>query len=238
MFDDFWRGLSDTFNGWFNPGPQQVGGPGQGMAEAPGGGYQSTSSPDSGGSSGAGDLFKTIGGAIAPGLGMLATSAVANKAFPSSPGRVIQLPGSPGAPGGDPRSAEGRAAEEIRLQNAGAASESLAKARAGELDPDVEYKLRKRVRSADAARGMLETGGSGGRELSAVQDEVQRVINREAGNVGTFTGGYQPQQLPGAASPGQGMYIPGQENPWAKLTTAALAPGIGQATKDLYKWFI
>jgi len=225
--NDFWSSIRNSYNNWFTPQPQQVGGPGPGMVSTESGGYQpsnmsvgeSAPAPASGGG-GYGDAFKSLGS----GAAQLGAYALINKLFPSTPNRVI----SP-----DTRTEQGTAAENLRLQNAGSASGALSNARAGKLDPYMEQQVRRRSRSADAARGMLETGGSAGRETNAVQEELNRVLNREAGNVSNMTSGYAQRPA---------MSMPGHENPWAKVITAALMPGIGQAGKTgagaLSNWFI
>lgn len=217
MDSDFWTGLRDAFTNWFSGGnAQQYTGyePMETTIPQPGGPAAQS------GQSGLGSVFKGLGREVAPGLAQMGSAALINKMFPSTPGKVI-------AP--DTRTPQGTAAENLRLQNAGASSGALAQARAGQLDPYMEHEIKRKVRAADAARGMLNTGGSGVREVNAIQEELNRVINREGGNVSAMTQGYN-NSWP--------MYRPGQENPWAKLATAALQPGIGAIAKKAYDTWV
>lgn len=217
--NDFWSGLRNTFTTYFQNGSS--GSQGYNSPDPMGetGSRNVAYSPQAASNNGWGDTFKSIGHEAAPGLAQLGFGAITNAAFPSKGAKVIGL---------DPRTAQGAAAENLRLGNASAASDALGRARKGELDPFMEQQVRKRSRAADAARGMLETGGSGVRENNAVQEEVNRTINREAGNVSTMTSGYTPQAF---------TQMPAQENPWAKLFTAALAPAVGKGGQRLYdRW--
>ena len=163
--------------------------------------------------------FQSFGKEVGPALGGALGAGFANMAFPGQGERVI---------GADVRTGTGQAAEGLRFQGAQGASKALMNARAGVLDPRLEQKVRSRQRNADAARGSLETGGSGRRETDAIQDELDRVIQRESGNLNSMTSGYQslsPQRMSAT------------RNPWADLLSNAVGPSIQKGLKNSWgKW--
>lgn len=78
------------------------------------------------------------------------------------------------------------------------------------LSPEEQYQIKRGSRSADAARGMFETGGSAERENQAMRQATDTRRQQNLGNLNAFTSGYQPMNVRG---------IEGQENPWAKIIT-------------------
>ena len=86
------------------------------------------------------------------------------------------------------------------------------------------YGLRSSRRSADAGRGMLETGGSATREMndinSAIAGEYNSAMNSGFGNLAALS------------PPMVTREVPKQDNPWAKLIMAAVGPGIDAAGKS------
>ena len=189
-------------------------------------------------------LSETIRG-LAPGLGYLAAASGAQRLFPGTPQKVI----SP-----DVRTPEAVKAEGYRNTAAERLLGLAEQERGPNLDekfegltPREEQRIKSRVRAADAARGMSETGHSAVREREALEDaslkrelafedvklrkEGLRSTNRRdlySSLIGA-TGGYQPRGL---------QHIPGEENPWARILTDALAPGMGNTFGKLYnKWW-
>lgn len=90
------------------------------------------------------------------------------------------------------------------------------------------WDIRNSSRSADAARGMSNTGGSAQRET----DALNRAIGGEFNT--SMNSGLQ------AAGSGYPMHVnqtPAQDNPWAKLLGSALDPAIRNSmTSMLQKW--
>lgn len=165
--------------------------------------------------------FKDFAKEIAPGIGSALVGGAANFLFPGTPARIIGM---------DPRTSNMSQAETTRLGTASMAQSRLAAALRGELDPYTEKQVRARSRNADAARGMLETGGSAEREREAIQAALQEEIKSGFGNVDKFTSGYTPLSI---------AQTPASENPWSKLIGASVAPAAGKAIKaGLQKWWV
>lgn len=90
------------------------------------------------------------------------------------------------------------------------------------------YDIIKQVRSADAARGMLNTGGSGVRETDALNRAIGEAYNTVWKDASGVLAAQPPQQL---------QQIPAQPNPWAKLLAGALGPAASKTTDYLLgKW--
>ena len=162
-----------------------------------------------GGSSGGGltDLlgglfggFKDLSKEILPVLLPAILGGAAQMAFPGEKPKIV---------GTDIRTGAGREAENIRLGAAGQMGQSLSDPFSG-LTPEEQYQTRRTSRSADAARGMLETGGSAQRENTAMLNAISNRRQQNLGNLGSFTSGYQPMNV---------KSVEGQENPWAKIIT-------------------
>ena len=168
--------------------------------------------------------FKDFAKEIAPGVGAAAAGAGIQAFMPGTPSRVMQV---------DPRTATGTAAENLRLGAAGQAASKLNASFTdpyGALTPEEQARVKKTTRSADAARGMLETGGSAVREREALSAENTARQRELYGNVGNLTQGYAPRSV---------NVIPGQESPWARILTAALAPSIGKGFGSaLQRWWV
>ena len=123
-----------------------------------------------------------------------------NMLFPGEKPKIV---------GTDVRTGAGQGAEQIRLNAAGGLGASLQDPFAG-LTGEEQYQIKRTSRAADAARGMLETGGSAERENQQMRLAVAQRRQQNLGNLNAFTSGYQPQNVTPMA---------GQENPWAKLIT-------------------
>lgn len=184
----------------------------------------------------------------APGLAAGSVGLLANMLFPGTPAKTIAT---------DLRSNTGRAAEDMRLGAAGKANAELDKAIAdptyNTLSPEqqdrAKYETRRDSRASGAARGILESGVNLDAENTALlkqkgQWEQQRNqgINQRFADVGNLTGGYQSRWV---------TQTKGEENPWATVATAAMAPAVKRGTeravgvdpteeymKAMKKWFI
>ncbi len=229
--------------------PQAGQGPVQGYSD---GGlvdeYSNPNSPESGimgswggggNSGGGGDspwYMKAAGGflgGLVPAAGAAATGMLIDKMFPGTPGksRAVDLR--------QPEMQRGAVMAENRLANLQKNPNSFG------LPGDPEdintpagqrmYMLRKNYRSAAAAGGRLETGGSQRGEADminkAVGDEYNTAMNSGFSNLNSMTPQLQFQNEPG------------KENPWSRILTSALAPGVktgAQAGMDVInkKWFI
>jgi len=166
--------------------------------------------------------FKDFLRDMAPGVGEALAGGAINMMMPGTPSKVMSF---------DPRTGTGQAAEGLRLGAAQSASSMLQNAFTspyGALTPEEQYRIRKNTRSADAARGALETGGSGYREGTALETANTNRLRELYGNVGNLTSNYQPMQI---------QQIQGAENPWARLLTSSLAPAFGKGFGGLAKKF-
>ena len=86
------------------------------------------------------------------------------------------------------------------------------------------YDITKTSRSADAARGGLNTGGSAVRENNALNTAVGNEYNKVWGDsMGTLAG---QQGMSGYMSPAE-------ENPWAKLVGGAVSPAVSKGLSAL-----
>lgn len=168
--------------------------------------------------------FKAFGKELAPGIGAAATGGLLNLMMPGSNAQVI---------GTDPRTTAGRGAEDLRLQAAQTANTQLQRSFTdpyGALSPEEQERIRKTSRSADAARGALETGGSAYRETTALSDANRQRTQDLYGQVGTLTGGYTPLAV---------NVVPGIKNPWAEILAGVLAPSVGKGFGAVAnKWWI
>lgn len=167
--------------------------------------------------------FKELAKMLIPGLASAGVGLTAQALFPGQGSRIV---------GTDVRTDTGKAAEGIRLGAAGQAGQQLNDSFTspyGALTPEEQDRIKRERRSADAARGMLETGGSGSRESTDLLRANEAKRQQLYGNVGTLTGGYQPY---GTAP------IPGSESPWSRILTMALAPAAEKGFKGLLdKWW-
>lgn len=177
------------------------------------------------------ELFK----GLIPGLGAGLTAALADKAFPGEPQKLIST---------DPRTREGTEAEQMRLASArqlqGEIDKGLADPYYGSLPPEIraqqESEIRRDARAAAAARGILETGRTAEEESKRLIDyraklAEQRLsaLSSRFSQLGTMTGGFQGETQTAMA---------GQENPWAKIGGYA-AGGVGRGMeKALDRWII
>ena len=172
-------------------------------------------------------------GGVIPAAGAAATGMLIDRMFPGTPGaaRAVDMR--------QPEMQRGAVMAEDRLKNLQARPTSFGLPG----DPEVVntpagqrmYQIRKNVRSADAARGALNTGGSALRETEAVNravgDEYNQITNQGFQNLGSMSPQLQFQQEPA------------RENPFARILTSALAPGIAGGLKSgtsaaMKKWFI
>ena len=162
------------------------------------------------------DLAKTIMPIALPAL----IGGAASMAFPGEKSKIV---------GTDPRTGAGKQAESIRLGAAGQMGSALQDPFAG-LTAEEQYQIKRGSRSADAARGSFETGGSAERENQAMMAAVSNRRQQNLGNLNAFTGGYQPMNV---------QPLAGQENPWAKIITgvAGSQPVQQGFSKLLDKWW-
>ena len=147
--------------------------------------------------------FKGLAKEIMPIALPALVGGAASMAFPGEKPKIV---------GTDPRTGQGRQAEQIRLHAAGSMGSALNDPFAG-LTSEEQYHIKRGSRSADAARGSFETGGSAERENQAMQAAIANRRQQNLGNLNAFTSGYQPMNVQGVA---------GQENPWASLITKAV----------------
>jgi hypothetical protein len=177
-----------------------------------------------------------IGGGIAqaaiPGLAQLGTGYLASQIFPDTPGKQQLV---------DPRTTEQIGGQQGQLQ---AQQQGLARMTSLQQNPmsfglpgdpyDVNTPAgRKRQdiikgqRSADAARGALNTGGSAARETSALNRAIGDSYNQIWGQSADVAGR-------GVGGPGlQYTTTPGQQNPWGKLVASAAAPVAARSIEEL-----
>lgn len=199
--------------------------------------------PDSGGgmwdnfASGLGKIdWGGMGGglmsAAIPGLASLGTGYLASKIFPDTPGKQQLI---------DPRTTEQQGSQQNQLQAQGM---GLARMSALEQNPmsfglpgdpyDVNtpagkrrYDITKSTRSADAARGGLNTGGSAVRETTALNraigDSYNQIWQGAAGVAGSGVGGPSLQYTT----------TPGVQNPWGKLVASAATPVAAKSIEQL-----
>lgn len=194
---------------------------------------------NSGGGGGSNDspwYMKAAGGflgGLVPAAGAAATGMLIDRMFPGTPGksRAVDLR--------QPEMQRGAVMAENRLKNLQMNPNSFGLPGDPE-DPNTPagqrmYMLRKNYRAAAAAGGRLETGQSQRGEADminkAVGDEYNTVMNSGFSNLNSMSPQLQFQNEPG------------QENPWSKILTSALAPGVksgAQAGMDAInkKWFI
>jgi len=172
-------------------------------------------------------------GGLIPAAGAAATGMLIDKMFPGTPGkmRAVDLR--------QPEMQRGAVMAEDRLKNIQARPNSFGLPGDPE-DPNTPagqrmYQLRKNVRSASAAAGGLETGGHIQRESDLINrtigDQYNQVINSGFSNLQAMS----PQL--------QAQMEPGQANPWAKILTSALAPGVHKGFQQgteaaMKKWFV
>ena len=237
----FWSGLSDLFGKFtssvaqgLTSSPGVMGSEEMYGAAMPTSGFNATASTDAAG--GWGSIGKEFLKGAAPGIGQAAVGAGAQALFPGQGGKVIGL---------DARTPEGKQADASRLTIQGKAADELMKGLSdkhyGTLSPEMQAAdlddIRRQRRSTDAARGMLETGGSGRREAQDTraymrdrENERNATINQRFGQAYAGTQGFNPQST---------FQTPATTNPWAKILTSALAPGVGKGIeKSLERWAI
>jgi hypothetical protein len=86
------------------------------------------------------------------------------------------------------------------------------------------YDITKTSRSADAARGGLNTGGSAMRENTALNQAIGDAYNQVWGGAANVA-----QAGPGLTY----AQIPGQQNPWGKLVASAATPVASKSIEQL-----
>lgn|SRR5574341_28977 len=160
-------------------------------------------------------------GELVPAAGAAATGLVIDRMFPGTPGKGVAMDLR------QPEMQRGAGMAEERLRNLQLNPNSFGLPG----DPnDINtpagrrlYQLRKNRRAAEAAGGRLETGGAALRETedvnTAIANEYNQALNSGFSNLAAMA----PQQ--------QFAQIPGKENPFAKILTAAVAPGVGKGLK-------
>lgn len=259
--DKYWNDLAGLYASVNSPSPAGMAAPqGQPGQQAPPqepvqgyehGGlvdeYSNPNSPESGmsGSFGGGNnnntddspwYMKALGGfagGVIPAAGAAATGMLIDKMFPGTPGksRAVDLR--------QPEMQRGAGMAEDRLKNLQANPNSMGLP-GDPADPNSPagqrlYMLRKNYRSAAAAGGRLETGGSQKGEAdavnSAIGNEYNNVMNSGFSNLSSMTPQLQFQNEPA------------QENPWSKILTSALAPGVKSGAKAAMdaipkNWFV
>ena len=169
-----------------------------------------------------GGLGGQLGKAAIPGLAALGTGAIASQVFPDTPGKQQLV---------DTRT----------NQQIGAQGQGLSRMTALQNNPasfglpgdpnDVntpagrkKYDLTKTFRSGEAARGMLNTGGSAQRENAALNQAIGDSYNN------IWSGAANVAQ----AGPGLTYAtIPGQQNPWGKLVASAATPVASTSIEQL-----
>jgi hypothetical protein len=207
--------------------------------------------PDDSGGGGMWDNFSAglgkidwggLGQAAIPGLASLGTGYLASKLFPDTPGKQQLI---------DPRTTEQQTSQQNQLQGQQNQLQTqgmgLARMSALEQNPmsfglpgdpyDVNtpagkrrYDITKSQRSADAARGALDTGGSAVRETTALNraigDSYNQVWGQAAGIAGQGVGGIGGPSL-------QYETTPGVQNPWGKLVASAATPVAAKTIEEL-----
>ncbi len=169
-----------------------------------------------------GGAFRDIGRELAPGIGQAAVGGLSSLMFPGQGAKVV---------GTDPRTSVMQGAEDIRLNTARTASNQLQSSFTspyGALTPAEQERIRRQRRNVDAARGMLDTGGSGSRAMEDLETANTQRQRELYGNINSLTGGYTPLAVSSMAP---------QESGWAKLLTTALAKPAGSAFQRLFdRW--
>src|SRR3990167_1128019 len=218
--DDLFKWAQGGLGGAVNAGFEGLPDP-QGFAPGQAAG---TAAPSGFSSINWGEGLKSFGKEVAPGIGAAGAGALIQRMMPGSPGKIL----SPEA-----RTPEGTSAEALRLKTAGRASQQLESSFTdpyGGLTPEEQARIKKESRSADAARGMLETGGSAVREREALELASRNRQRELYGNVGSLTSGYTPRGV---------VSVPGEQNPWANILTMALAPAVGKGFGGLInRWWV
>lgn len=143
-----------------------------------------------------GDAFKQLFMGVAPAAGSAVARGLIGEMLPGqAAGTTFQ--------GMDARTGTGQKAERSRLTQLKGAEGRLDQALAGEMDPRLEYNIKKDQRAASAATGGLETGGHAVREMNSLADERNRIITRESGLVDSLSKGYQPLSIQSAKTEAQ-----------------------------------
>lgn len=149
----------------------------------------------------------------------------------------------------DVRTPEMLQAEKSRLAGVSRAEQDLGRAMSNPLygtlsaemqAADIE-EIKRQRRNADAARGMLETGGSAGREMEDIRKyrrdrESERIgeIEKLRGQVGSLTSGFQ-SLAPSVLSVGG---TPPQQSPWARIAMGGLVPGVYEGMRtNAQRWW-
>lgn len=255
--NDFWDNLAQMYHGIQNPAAQpmqpQVGAPQQlayggyvepqelaegGYVEPyesnyPAGNNQSTSNA-SDSSPWYMDALKGFAGSLIPAAGQAATGMLIDRMFPGSKPRLL-----------DTRQPEQQQAGAMGLSTLSNLQKNPNSFGLPGDPNDVNtpagkrlYEIKKGVRDADAARGSLNTGGSAQRETDAVNkaigDSYQAAQNSAFSNLNASSPALHVQSR---------FDNQGTENPWSKILTNALAPGVGAGLKGatdtaMKKWFI
>lgn len=189
-----------------------------------------------------GGIGSEIAQAAIPGLASLGTGFLASKIFPDTPGKQQLV---------DVRTPEQTASQQAQLQGQQGQLQTQQQglARMTSLqqnpmsfglpgdpyDPNTpagrrRYDITKGVRSADAARGALTTGGSAARETTALNRAIGDSYNQIWGQAAQVGG----MGIGGIGGPSlQYAQIPGAQNPWGKLVASAATPVAAKSIEQL-----
>lgn len=248
--DSYWNDLAHLYQSVNAPSPTGMApGPSEGapVQEYEDGGlvseYQNPNSPEYGSSDSSGGrggdtpwYMKAAGGflgGVVPAAATAATGMLIDRMFPGTAGKMRAVDMR------QPEMQRGAVMAENRLKNIQARPNSFGLPGDPE-DPNTPagqrlYMLRKNYRSAAAAGGSLETGGSQKGEAdsinTAIGNEYNNIMNSGFSNLSAMT----PQL--------QGQQEPGQAHPWSKILATALGSGVqkgSEAAMDVAnkKWFI
>jgi hypothetical protein len=180
-----------------------------------------------------GGMGSGIASAAIPGLASLGTGFLAQKLFPDTPGKQQLI---------DTRTTEQQGSQQNQLQAQGMGLQRMSALQQNPMsfglpgDPnDVNtpagkrrYDITKTQRSADAARGALDTGGSAARETSALNRAIGDSYNQVWG---------QAADVAGRGVSGPGLHYattPGSQNPWGKLVASAATPVAARSMEELF----
>ncbi len=152
-----------------------------------------------------GDAFKQLFMGVAPAAGSAVAQGLIGQMLPGQ-GSSTSFHGM------DPRTSTGQKAEKSRLTQLKGAEGRLDQALAGEMDPRLEYNIRKDQRAASAATGGLETGGHAVREMNSLADERNKIIQRESALVNNLSQGYTPLSI-------QRSHTDAKPNLWGGILT-------------------